>query len=407
MAGGWDPSLVDPTDVVFDGLILRSVGGRTGEVTLENGQKIRFPWKAQQEVTGSVPPRIQAYESNSPGIEHKLILLVDAAGFPGMASYPSILLESTFADDASGLAGARGEPQLALYSGALTGSDPASITLTGDATDGIISLNGDVTISSLYTLTVGTILNSGAAALAVTSTEDITISTTGVGDAITIDSADALTLNSAGLMTLQPDVNQNLALTTTGTGDINLLSSDDIGITATDTLGITADVLTLTGTTTLTIGATTGALNLGGYAYPRGAWTPYTPTLSGTGTALGNGTLAGYYSREGGSKLHLRVRFTLGTTSTVGTTISFALPSGMTAVTETDGFQMFVGMERDTGTVEYLGIFRATSAGTSIVAYCVGTGGSYATVNAVSSTVPHTWASTDVLSFVGCIEINP
>lgn len=233
MAGGWDPSLVDPTDVVFDGLILRSVGGRTGEVTLENGQKIRFPYKAQQDITNSVPPRIQAYETDSPGIEHKLILLVDAAGFPGMGSYPQVLLESTFADDASGLAGVRGEPQLVLYSGALTGSDPASITLTGNATDGIISMSGDVSISALFTLTVGNIVNSGAAALVISSTEDITISTTGAGDTILIDSADALTLNSAGLMTLQPDANVNLALTTTGTGDVNVTAGDDINLTAT------------------------------------------------------------------------------------------------------------------------------------------------------------------------------
>lgn len=406
MAGGWDPSLVDPTDVVFDGLILRSVGGRTGEVTLENGQKIRFPFKAQQEITDSLPPRIQAYETDVFDT-HELTLTVDGANFPGMF-YGQMRINSTFADDATGLAGARGEPILVLESGGLTGSTEGQIVLSGDATgNGIIALNGDVTIpASTGSLSVDTIENT-VGNMTITSSEDLTLSTTGAGDNILIDSAGTLTLNSAGLLTIQPDANVGLALTTTGTGDINLLSSDDIGITATDTLGITADVLTLTGTTTLTIGATTGALNLGGYAYPRGAWTPYTPTLSGTGTALGNGTLAGYYSREGGSKLHLRVRFTLGTTSTVGTTISFALPSGMTAVTETDGFQMFVGMERDTGTVEYLGIFRATSAGTSIVAYCVGTGGSYATVNAVSSTVPHTWASTDVLSFVGCIEINP
>lgn len=234
MAGGWDPSLVDPTDVIFDGLILRSVGGRTGEVTLENGQKIRFPWKAQQEVTGSVPPRIQAYETDNPGVEHKLVLSIDGAGFPGMTTYPGMQLESTFADDVSGLAGVRGEPTLVLYSGGLTGSDSCSIQLQASATgNGDIALNGDVTIpASTGSLKVDTIANT-VGAMTITSSEDLTISTSGAGDTILIDSADTLTLNSAGLMTLQPDANQNLALTTTGTGDVNITAGDDINLAAT------------------------------------------------------------------------------------------------------------------------------------------------------------------------------
>lgn len=345
MAGGWDPSLVDPTDVVFDGLILRSVGGRTGEVTLENGQKIRFPYKAQQDITNSVPPRIQAYETDSPGIEHKLILLVDAAGFPGMGSYPQVLLESTFADDASGLAGVRGEPQLVLYSGALTGSDPASITLTGNATDGIISMSGDVSISALFTLTVGNIVNSGAAALAISSTEDITISTTGAGDTILIDSADALTLNSAGLMTLQPDVNQNLALTTTGTGDITISANGDASLGAIRTLALSAGSgfdLTIgtsgvgivdianagtvrlgNGSSVVTIGGTTSTINLAGYQIS-GAWTDYTPTLSQNGTVTKTVTYCRY--RRYGRTVVYQGYIVATAAGTAGQVISVSLP---------------------------------------------------------------------------------
>lgn len=138
-----------------------------------------------------------------------------------------------------------------------------------------------------------------------------------------------------------------------------------------------------------------------------GAWTSYTPTISGTGSALGNGTLRGYYRREG-TLLWLRVRWTLGSTSTVGGAgTSFALPSGMVAVTETDQFQTIPGVLRDTGTAEYFGLFRATTGATALTAYAIGAGGTYATIAAVLTTVPHTWANTDVMAFTGAIEIAP
>lgn len=55
MDGNWDGSLVDPTDspvdAVFSRTPLSSVGGKIGPLTVENGAKLSFPWKAQQ-VTG-------------------------------------------------------------------------------------------------------------------------------------------------------------------------------------------------------------------------------------------------------------------------------------------------------------------------------------------------------------------
>lgn len=346
MAGGWDPSLVDPTDVVFDGLILRSVGGRTGEVTLENGQKIRFPWKAQQEVTGSVPPRIQAYETDNPGVEHKLVLSIDGAGFPGMTTYPGMQLESTFADDVSGLAGVRGEPTLVLYSGGLTGSDSCSIQLQASATgNGDIALNGDVTIpASTGSLKVDTIANT-VGAMTITSSEDLTISTTGAGDTILIDSADTLTLNSAGLMTLQPDANQNLALTTTGTGDITISANGDASLGAIRTLALSAGSgfdLTIgtsgvgivdianagtvrlgNGSSVVTIGGTTSTINLAGYQIS-GAWTDYTPTLSQNGTVTKTVTYCRY--RRYGRTVVYQGYIVATAAGTAGQVISVSLP---------------------------------------------------------------------------------
>jgi hypothetical protein len=48
-----------------------------------------------------------------------------------------------------------------------------------------------------------------------------------------------------------------------------------------------------------------------------GAWTAYTPTLGGTGWAIGNATLVAYYVQVG-KIVHVRIRIIFGTTSTYG-----------------------------------------------------------------------------------------
>jgi hypothetical protein len=222
MAGGWDPSLVDPTDVVFDGLILRSVGGRTGEVTLENGQQIRFPFKAQQEITSSVPPTIKTEEVG--GANHYLHSTYSGGSFPTVHDRgPFLRFISGFPDDASPSSVAD------LASGQVTGQSEALIRLTSSPTTGEIYVFGNTSFVDSVNLAVISTLGT----ISITAGDDITISTTGAGDTILIDSADTLTLNSAGLMTLQPDANQNLALTTTGTGDVNITAGDDINLAAT------------------------------------------------------------------------------------------------------------------------------------------------------------------------------
>lgn len=55
------------------------------------------------------------------------------------------------------------------------------------------------------------------------------------------------------------------------------------------------------------------------------AWTSYTPSVSGTGSALGNGTITGHYIRVGKTVI-AKIEFILGSTSTVGSNLSFSLP---------------------------------------------------------------------------------
>lgn len=135
-----------------------------------------------------------------------------------------------------------------------------------------------------------------------------------------------------------------------------------------------------------------------------GPWLTYTPTV--TNGSVGNGTCNGYYRREG-TTLHLRIRFTLGSTSTVTGALTFSLPSGMTAVTETDGFQLLPAVLRDTGVAVYHGMGQVTSVATAITMYAQGAAGNYLTQNAVSATVPFAWGSTDVITVNGTIEVNP
>ena len=58
----WDPSLVDPTQTPADAGIIRSPGGRTGNLSLENGQVLAFPWKRQQQVPGTRPGSIRVFD---------------------------------------------------------------------------------------------------------------------------------------------------------------------------------------------------------------------------------------------------------------------------------------------------------------------------------------------------------
>ena len=280
MSDPWDPSLYDPTDAPADGRVLIAAGGRTGTLELENGAKLRFPWKSQQQITGSVAPRIQSYETDSGG-QHTLGFQL--AGSVMNANAPTIDMTAPFPDETD-------EPSLSLSSGGYSSSDQASIILRGHATLGRIELYGQIT---------------GFDALAIDSI------TNRVGT-LTIDSSAALTLNSGGALTLQPDANQNLVATTTGTGDINLTAGDDINMAAggdvvinptgtvqldpTGTVQIQAtggDIVMGTGSSSITIGNASSTVLVHGVNI-NGQWASYTPTLTQSGTVTKTVTYSRY-----------------------------------------------------------------------------------------------------------------
>jgi hypothetical protein len=137
-------------------------------------------------------------------------------------------------------------------------------------------------------------------------------------------------------------------------------------------------------------------------------WDTYTPTITGSGTAVGGGGVAVGWFRRVGTTLHIRITWTLGSGSTVGSGgVTFSLPPGMTAVTQTNLIQALHALYSDTGTTAYHGHGRVDSGGTTIQCLTWNVAGTYPTWAALTATVPHIWASTDFIDVNGTIEVAP
>jgi len=132
-----------------------------------------------------------------------------------------------------------------------------------------------------------------------------------------------------------------------------------------------------------------------------GAWTAYTPTLGGTGWAIGDGTVLGAYCQIG-KVVFFRASVTFGSTSTFG---AAAAPTVSLPVAGRTGVAMnysFSGRCIDTSlSVNYLPAVTAAST-TAVQLFSLGTSGA---TTAFSATSPVTWASTDVFYVNGVYEI--
>jgi hypothetical protein len=121
-----------------------------------------------------------------------------------------------------------------------------------------------------------------------------------------------------------------------------------------------------------------------------GAWSTWTPTLANM--TLGNGTIVARYA-EVGKLVVGYFRFTLGTTSTMGTAPSFTVPVTMNA-NWTTGVPIGPAWMLDNGTAITYGQCRPTSTSAAII-YVSNSAGTYLLENNVTATAPFTWASTD------------
>lgn len=133
---------------------------------------------------------------------------------------------------------------------------------------------------------------------------------------------------------------------------------------------------------------------------PLGAWTAFTPTLSG-GWALGNSTYVASYMRIGRLIVFSAV-ITLGTTATKGTTMIAALP--VTAASA-EGIVGINAQFNDVGFVEWNARVMATTT-TTIRLNCeiVVSLASYGWQYGVTATIPATWATGDMIRYGGMYQ---
>lgn len=126
------------------------------------------------------------------------------------------------------------------------------------------------------------------------------------------------------------------------------------------------------------------------------AWTSYTPSL--TNGTLGNGTVSGSYVQQG-KLVAFRAQFTLGSTSAVTGSLGIGLP-----VAAASGVQLCHALLVDTGTATYVGYAELSSSNASLRAQ--NAAGTYLTASTLSSSIPHTWASTDIVYVNGVYEAS-
>lgn len=134
--------------------------------------------------------------------------------------------------------------------------------------------------------------------------------------------------------------------------------------------------------------------------------TTYTPTLGGTGWAIGNGTASGRYISVDGF-VRFIATITFGGTSTFGASANatVSLPVNAHSVesgsrhitvtlTDTSVPTFFRGVAQVGGTLSGVNILATNVAGSNVVDV------------STSSTVPFTWATTDVIQVAGTYIIS-
>lgn len=121
-----------------------------------------------------------------------------------------------------------------------------------------------------------------------------------------------------------------------------------------------------------------------------GGWLSYTPSF--TNFTLGNGTIAAQYSRFG-KVINVRVKVTLGSTSSMGTSPTVGLP-----VSSSVSGLAFNAYLSDASAADFIGTAYISSA-TQVSLRAINTAATYATQTSVTAAIPMTWTNTDSFSF--------
>ena len=127
-----------------------------------------------------------------------------------------------------------------------------------------------------------------------------------------------------------------------------------------------------------------------------GAWVTWSPTL--TNLTLGNGTVIAK-RRLVVKTLDLRFKFTLGSTSAVGTNPQFSLPFTLHA-DYAAGMLLGIASLDDAGVAMRLGCLDVISSTVARLVYVSG-----GAITSVTATVPHTWGTGDSLTAQATVEL--
>lgn len=125
-----------------------------------------------------------------------------------------------------------------------------------------------------------------------------------------------------------------------------------------------------------------------------GAWTSFTP--SWTNLTAGNGTNSGYYQKIG-KAVNIRVFVVFGSTTSMGSTPQLTLPVSIVSAS-LNAIGRVTCYDQNTGTV-YLGYI--DGYGSCRIEKVDGT---YNTLADITSSVPMTWTTSDVLFIQGTYE---
>ena len=126
-----------------------------------------------------------------------------------------------------------------------------------------------------------------------------------------------------------------------------------------------------------------------------GAWDSFTVTL--TNISIGNGTATGFYKKIGRTVVY-RVLVTFGSTTSVSGSMTVDLPVTGTSV---QGVHNLFMVDDSTGSV-YPGVVSVST--TTAVLRAINASATYATQSATSSSIPFTWATSDVFRLSGVYE---
>lgn len=154
-------------------------------------------------------------------------------------------------------------------------------------------------------------------------------------------------------------------------------------------VGVADTTLTITGGTTYTlVNADITSPYYSKAVSPVGFPTYFNYTTTTGGITLGSGTLVSRFSISQ-NIITADIALTLAADSSITGSVSFTLP-----YTPSISFTIPVWL-RDAGTTTYFGFGLVYAGNATFTVYAANAGGTYTSLTALSSTIPHTWATGD------------